>query len=505
MPGRRSKPYQVYIPPVDYMYDNNINGPAMNQHPSQYSDPPPYQESTNQTDTNVSDGSHYMQHLGANRYDMQSQSGGTVRSTRTNCTYDYVQDVRIPSYYPDSAYASGGGDQMYTKKGRSHRYVIIVAVVLVVLAILGAAAAAALKVTVFKDERVFADAQQGNNPMDGVWSDWPAWTDCSSTCGNGTMTRHRTCDNPSPVYGGDDCEGSTTETQTCMLANCSVNGNWSEWNPWTDCSESCGNGTRNRNRICDYPPPAFGGNDCVGFNSEEELCMLQYCPINGNWSNWENWSGCSTTCGGGIRNRTRHCDNPTPQHSGQDCEGINSETSSCAEDTCPPPGIWGMWSEWNDCSKTCGEGVSTRTRPCDDSAGGECIGADTETQTCQDLKCYDPWLGWSDCSLTCGTGIRTRERTCDGRYTGQECGWHYPTFRDTKTCTNSAICQPGFCESRSANCSYNHPTRCDMYIRCDAGKIMHEQVCNVLMWYQVQDTNPCLGHCNWKANVQCTI
>ncbi|XP_078656418.1 receptor-type tyrosine-protein phosphatase epsilon-like [Branchiostoma floridae x Branchiostoma belcheri] len=52
-------------------------------------------------------------------------------------------------------------------------------------------------------------------PVDGGWSPWTDWPPCSVSCGNGTRTRTRTCDNPSPAYGGRDCEGAASETQTC--------------------------------------------------------------------------------------------------------------------------------------------------------------------------------------------------------------------------------------------------------------------------------------------------
>ncbi|XP_078658305.1 angiopoietin-1 receptor-like [Branchiostoma floridae x Branchiostoma belcheri] len=52
-------------------------------------------------------------------------------------------------------------------------------------------------------------------PVDGGWSPWTNWSPCSVSCGKGTRTRTRTCDNPSPAYGGQDCEGAARETQTC--------------------------------------------------------------------------------------------------------------------------------------------------------------------------------------------------------------------------------------------------------------------------------------------------
>ena len=46
------------------------------------------------------------------------------------------------------------------------------------------------------------------------------WADCSATCGSGTQTRTRTCDNPQPSVGGDPCYGKSSETQSCSAASC---------------------------------------------------------------------------------------------------------------------------------------------------------------------------------------------------------------------------------------------------------------------------------------------
>nr|KAG5685999.1 hypothetical protein BaRGS_028332 [Batillaria attramentaria] len=57
-------------------------------------------------------------------------------------------------------------------------------------------------------------------PVDGGWSCWTDWGPCSVTCGKGTRTRTRTCDNPPPSSGGADCVGSATETSPCHLQSC---------------------------------------------------------------------------------------------------------------------------------------------------------------------------------------------------------------------------------------------------------------------------------------------
>ena len=43
---------------------------------------------------------------------------------------------------------------------------------------------------------------------------------CSTTCGNGTWTKTRTCSNPAPSKGGKPCPGSSLETGVCNLREC---------------------------------------------------------------------------------------------------------------------------------------------------------------------------------------------------------------------------------------------------------------------------------------------
>ncbi|XP_021376110.1 coadhesin-like [Mizuhopecten yessoensis] len=344
-----------------------------------------------------------------------------------------------------------------------------------------------------------------NCPINGNWSVWLAWSSCSASCDNGTRTRNRTCDNPVLAFGGEECDGIDTDSEVCMIINCPINGNWSVWLAWSSCSASCDNGTKTRNRTCDNPVPAFSGEKCDGIDTDSEVCMIINCPINGIWSSWQSWSDCSTTCGGGIKNRTRICDNPAPEHFGLDCDGHCFESSSCGEGTCPPSGVWGTWTEWTDCSASCGEGVSGRTRICDNSTGIECIGTKSETKGCQIWKCYDSWGDWSACSFTCGSGIRTRNRTCDGEFTGEKCGLNTTMFRDVKSCVNPESCQESFCESRNGICSYHHPHRGDLYITCDGNRFMYERLCNVLLRYKVSNTDECEGYCDREDNVPCSL
>ena len=58
-------------------------------------------------------------------------------------------------------------------------------------------------------------------------------------------------------------------------------------------------------------------------------------PVDGGWSDWTQWTECSASCDGGTRERTRECNNPPPAYDGQDCDGDNIETEDCNEEECP--------------------------------------------------------------------------------------------------------------------------------------------------------------------------
>lgn len=57
--------------------------------------------------------------------------------------------------------------------------------------------------------------------VNGGWSIWSEWNGCTVTCGYGTKTRIRTCNNPTPSGGGQSCQESDTKSQTCFEILCS--------------------------------------------------------------------------------------------------------------------------------------------------------------------------------------------------------------------------------------------------------------------------------------------
>uniref|UniRef100_A0A3Q1FCG9 Adhesion G protein-coupled receptor B3 n=1 Tax=Acanthochromis polyacanthus TaxID=80966 RepID=A0A3Q1FCG9_9TELE len=168
-------------------------------------------------------------------------------------------------------------------------------------------------------------------PVHGVWEEWSPWSLCSFTCGRGHRTRTRMC--APPQHGGRACDGPETQTKLCNIALCPVDGQWQEWSSWSDCSVTCANGTQQRTRQCSAA--AHGGSECRGHWAESRECHNPDCTANGQWNPWGPWSGCSKSCDGGWQRRARVCQGAA--QTGQQCEGNGEEVRKCSDQRCPAP------------------------------------------------------------------------------------------------------------------------------------------------------------------------
>ncbi|XP_042275052.1 A disintegrin and metalloproteinase with thrombospondin motifs 2-like isoform X1 [Thunnus maccoyii] len=54
----------------------------------------------------------------------------------------------------------------------------------------------------------------------------------------------------------------------------------------------------------------------------------------GNWGSWSEFGQCSRTCGGGVQFRTRECDNPRPANGGRTCVGAIYQFQMCNINEC---------------------------------------------------------------------------------------------------------------------------------------------------------------------------
>ena len=56
--------------------------------------------------------------------------------------------------------------------------------------------------------------------MDGSWSVFSPYGKCSKDCGLGKQERTRSCTNPLPKHGGEQCIGEPTQSQECKVKEC---------------------------------------------------------------------------------------------------------------------------------------------------------------------------------------------------------------------------------------------------------------------------------------------
>ncbi|XP_040011211.1 A disintegrin and metalloproteinase with thrombospondin motifs 13 [Xiphias gladius] len=86
--------------------------------------------------------------------------------------------------------------------------------------------------------------------------------------------------------------------------------------------------------------PLLDGTECA----PNQWCLKGRCVspdefsssvvVHGSWSSWSEFSPCSRTCGGGVTHRTRQCNNPRPAFGGNDCRGLDVEAELCHQQPC---------------------------------------------------------------------------------------------------------------------------------------------------------------------------
>jgi len=194
------------------------------------------------------------------------------------------------------------------------------------------------------------ECRKGMCPVNGGYGSWGKFGECTVTCGGGVRQKERPCNNPEPKYLGKTCEeqelGPSIETEACNADPCPVNGGYGPWGQFGVCTVTCGGGVRQRERQCNKPEPKYSGKTCeeqeLGPSIQKESCNIEEpCPVNGGYTEWSEFSECTVTCGGGVRERTRECTNLTPENNGKNCEelGPAKESEICNTEACPtkPP------------------------------------------------------------------------------------------------------------------------------------------------------------------------
>ena len=161
---------------------------------------------------------------------------------------------------------------------------------------------------------------------------WEPWSECSASCGGGTQSRTRTTE-------GAGCPSDLilTETQACNTQACIPDINC-EVSPWTNdgsCSVQCGVGKQRQVRTVTVPHSG-NGEVCPSLTQEIDCDTGIECipDTNCEVSPWSPWGDCSESCGGGTQTKTRSV-TQQPQGNGTACPTDLEESRECNTQACP--------------------------------------------------------------------------------------------------------------------------------------------------------------------------
>ncbi|XP_076635989.1 thrombospondin type-1 domain-containing protein 4 [Colletes latitarsis] len=310
-------------------------------------------------------------------------------------------------------------------------------------------------------------------------------TPCSKDCGGGIRTAIFKCvrENNQMIVNEKRCRNAEKPQQPPPL-RCNDRPCLAKWRPepWSECSVSCGTGTRTRKLecvqelnanltmqvaagACIQPTDLLTVETCTKPACSPELRHMHSPHDTPRWDVGP-WGPCSVTCGRGVRNRTVTCITP-----GKSCPLFNKpesekvcESVSCVSNNADQRAPW-LYSNWSSkCSVECGKGVETRQVACAD--GSELFCNPTERPETE-RQCYGKvtkcdsakwFIGpWTSCSVSCGVGVQNREVLCVARTNSKFVVLPAHDCNDSRPATEQTcsvpVCRPEWFTSSWSKCS----------------------------------------------------
>nr|XP_012317228.1 thrombospondin type-1 domain-containing protein 7B [Aotus nancymaae] len=390
---------------------------------------------------------------------------------------------------------------------------------------------------------------------DCTFTAWSKFTPCSMNC-EATKSRRRQLTGKSRKK--EKCQDADlyplVETELCPCDDfiSQPYGNWS------DCilpegrrepqrglrvqgeSKECGEGMRFRAVACSDKngrpvDPSF----CSSSGYIQEKCVVP-CPFDCKLSDWSSWGSCSSSCGIGVRIRSKWL-KEKPYNGGRPCPKLDLKNQVHEAVPCYSECNQYSWvvEHWSSCkinnelrSLRCGGGTQSRKIRCVNTADSEGGAVDSnlcnqdeippETQSCS-LMCpnecvMSEWGLWSKCPQSCDPHTmqrRTRHllrsslgsRTCAEDSQVQPCLLNENCFQFQYNVTEWSTCQL----SENAPCGQGVRTRLLSCMRSDGKPVSMDQCEQRNLEKPQRMSIPCLVECvvncqlsGWTAWTECS-